>query len=146
MPAKKIKKIKAPRAVGEAMLAASLARLVGVQPSDSLDKVRLDAIEKTGMKQLFGNQWLPYPWIVPVADSIMTDKPTPGLATDVLAAPDEMFLVKDLNNRPGLDLFLVWVGLKYPMKGLPFRGVVNHMNVCGDFERITAIQLKQCLR
>lgn len=144
---KPARRIVQPRAVSESTLAACLARVVGVQPLDSLDEVRQLALDATSLTGLFGAKWLPYPWLVPVADYVMADKPN-GLASDVLAAPDNVFLVKDCRIKPGKDLFLVWSGKSAGLvvASLPFRGLVNHMNVGGVFERITAFQLHSCLR
>ena len=135
-----------PRAISESTLAACLARATGTTPRDTLDEVRQEAASVTGLSGMFGVKWIPYPWLVPVADYVMADRPS-GLAADVLGAPDNVFLAKDPRVRLGKDLFLVWCGSPgIKIKDLPFRGLVNHMNVGGEFERITAIQLHTCLR
>lgn len=136
---------KAPRAVGESTLAASLCRLVGVRTVETLDEARELAAEATALS-LFSDVWMPYPWLVPVAAQVMAAK-AEGVAAEALLTPGVPFLVKDSLARAGDDMFLVWAGLAlYPMRGLPFRSLTNHFNVGGPYERVTAIQLKACLR
>lgn len=134
------------RAVSEISLVQDFCKILelpGVH--HDLDSARGLALELRYVKFL-ARPIYAYPWIVSVATHIMADRPTEQLAIDLLMTPDEVFLVRDERNIGGRGLFLAWAGDEDYLRGTPYKGVVNHVDVAGETVRIQALQLRSCLR